>query len=341
MHKKLLVLPLIVMFIATGCAGMKHRSKCILTGAAAGAAIGAGSGAIIDHQGDNDTKDNGAIIGAAAGAVIGGVVGCFWCKEIDTDGDGVPDKLDKCPNTPLGTAVDADGCPLDSDGDGVPDNRDKCPDTPRGIKVDANGCARDSDGDGVPDDRDKCPDTPRGTTVDADGCALDSDGDGVPDNRDKCPDTPTGVTVDTNGCPVDSDGDGVPDHADACPDTPKGATVDKKGCWALKGIILFGFDSAALKPAAYPLLDEAVTILKKNPGIMIEIQGHTDNIGPEAYNLKLSERRAQAVKSYLEQKGIASSRLTSKGYGEAEPVAANDTEEGRQENRRVRVKVVK
>jgi OOP family OmpA-OmpF porin len=90
----------------------------------------------------------------------------------DSDGDGVPDYLDKCPNTPKGVKVDANGCPIDSDGDGVPDYLDKCPDTPKGVKVDANGCPIDSDGDGVPDYLDKCPDTPKGTPVDKDGCPL-------------------------------------------------------------------------------------------------------------------------------------------------------------------------
>ena len=88
----------------------------------------------------------------------------------DDDGDGVPNHLDKCPNTPRGVEVDAVGCPLDTDGDGVPDYLDKCPNTPRGVKVDAVGCPLDSDGDGVPDYLDKCPDTPRGVPVDEHGC---------------------------------------------------------------------------------------------------------------------------------------------------------------------------
>lgn len=167
---------------------------------------------------------------------------------------------------------------------------------------------------------------------------ADSDGDGVYDDYDKCPGTPAGVKVDSSGCPLDSDGDGVPDHLDECPDTPEGATVNSKGCWALTGMVLFDFDSATIKPEAYPLLDEVVTILEKNPEMKGEIQGHTDSIGPEAYNQQLSERRAKAVEGYLESKGIESSRLTSKGYGESQPVASNDTEEGRQENRRVRLK---
>ena len=99
-----------------------------------------------------------------------------WVKERlfedDSDGDGVPDRLDQCPDTPRGVEVDAQGCPLDSDGDGVPDYMDQCPDTPRGVQVDAKGCPLDSDGDGVPDYMDKCPGTPKGTPVDVNGCPL-------------------------------------------------------------------------------------------------------------------------------------------------------------------------
>jgi len=149
---------------------------------------------------------------------------------LDADGDGVPDYLDKCPNTPKGVKVDATGCPLDSDGDGVPDYLDKCPNTPPGVKVDVFGCPLDSDGDGVPDYLDKCPNTPKGVKVDATGCPLDSDGDGVPDYLDKCPNTPKGVKVDSFGCPLDSDGDGVPDYMDKCPNTPAGVKVDAFGC---------------------------------------------------------------------------------------------------------------
>jgi OOP family OmpA-OmpF porin len=196
----------------------------------------------------------------------------------------------------------------------------------------------DSDGDGVPDDLDKCPNTPKGVKVDADGCPLDTDGDGVPDFFDKCPNTPKGVKVDKDGCPLDSDGDGVPDHLDECPDTPEGATVNSVGCWALKGVVLFDFDKSDIKPEAHQLLDEVVAILKKNPEIKGVIEGHTDSMGSEEYNQGLSERRAQAIEKYLEEHGIDANRYTVKGHGESKPIASNDTEEGRQENRRVELK---
>ncbi len=148
----------------------------------------------------------------------------------DSDKDGVPDKQDACPNTPLGATVDVRGCPTDSDHDGVYDGLDKCPNTPAGATVDANGCPSDADSDGVPDGIDQCPNTPAGVHVDARGCSVDSDGDGVPDGVDQCPNTPPGATVDAMGCPTDSDKDGVPDGIDQCPNTPAGALVDAKGC---------------------------------------------------------------------------------------------------------------
>jgi outer membrane protein OmpA-like peptidoglycan-associated protein len=148
----------------------------------------------------------------------------------DSDGDGVLDNKDRCPDTPTGASVDARGCPSDSDGDGVPDGIDRCPTTVAGAAVDSRGCSQDTDGDNIPDGLDRCPDTPSGVLVDARGCPKDSDGDGIPDGLDRCSDTPRGATVDALGCPGDEDGDGVLDGLDRCPRTPVGVTVDAAGC---------------------------------------------------------------------------------------------------------------
>lgn len=284
----------------------------------------------------------------------------------DTDGDGVPDHRDQCPGTPAGVTVDRDGCPIDSDGDGVADHRDRCPGTPEGAAVDAQGCPVDSDGDGVPDHRDECPNTPEGVRVDQRGCPFkDSDGDGVPDARDRCPGTPPGVAVNAQGCPLDSDGDGVPDFRDECPQTPEGAAVLPSGCalvgdkrlarpgepadadgfatertqnFILEGVT-FEFDSSRLTPEARSILNQAAEVLEAYPDVDVDVEGHTDSVGPDAYNLALSERRATAVKAYLVQQGITAGRMTPVGYGETIPIATNDTEEGRSNNRRVEFRV--
>jgi OOP family OmpA-OmpF porin len=132
----------------------------------------------------------------------------------------------------------------------------------------------------------------------------------------------------------DSDGDGVYDDEDQCPGTPAGARVNSVGCWVLENV-LFDFDKSVIKPEAYPLLNEVVTILKKNPDMTVELQGHTDNIGTAEYNMGLSLRRANAVADYLESKGISADRLTTKGFGFSKPVALNGTAFGRSLNRRV------
>ncbi len=141
--------------------------------------------------------------------------------------------------------------------------------------------------------------------------------------------------------PMDSDGDGVTDDKDQCPNTPKGATVDARGCWTYAAVVMYGFDSAEIKSEAFPMLDEAVSILKKNPELKVEIDGHTDNVGPAAYNMNLSERRAKAVMEYFVDKGVEAERLTTKGFGFTKPAVSNDTKEGRAKNRRVELTPVK
>lgn len=135
--------------------------------------------------------------------------------------------------------------------------------------------------------------------------------------------------------PMDSDGDGVTDDKDQCPNTPIGVAVDSRGCWTYAAVVLFDFDRAEIKSEAHPILNEASDILKKNPEINFEVDGHTDNIGPAEYNMKLSERRANAVMEYFVSRGIDSNRLTTKSFGFTKPAASNDTREGRAKNRRV------
>ena len=172
----------------------------------------------------------------------------------------------------------------------------------------------------------------------------DADGDGVPDRKDRCPNTPRGVLVDADGCPRDSDGDGVPDYKDNCPGTPAGAKVDSNGCQITANMVInttadhFDFDSAALKPKMKAELDTVVNKVQASPGDeMLQVVGHTDSTGPEAYNQGLSERRAQSAADYLIGQGLDGSRITVKGMGESVPVADNATREGRAMNRRVEV----
>jgi OOP family OmpA-OmpF porin len=135
--------------------------------------------------------------------------------------------------------------------------------------------------------------------------------------------------------PLDSDKDGVPDNLDKCPNTPLGATVDARGCWTYAGTVLFDINSDKIKPKAFPMLNESVSILKKNPNLKVEVDGHTDITGTAAYNMTLSERRAEAVKKYFVDQGIDSNRLTAKGFGITKPAASNKTKAGRAQNRRV------
>ena len=263
--------------------------------------------------------------------------------EGDFDGDGIPDALDKCPNTKPGVPVDSTGCPTDADKDGVPDELDKCPQTPIGSTVDANGCPLDFDKDGVPDDLDKCPNTKEGVTVDSTGCPLDADKDGVSDGVDKCPNTPKDVAVDSTGCPMDTDKDGVADYQDKCPYTLEGIKIDAKGCPTdkkqdlnkLKQGIEFKTNSTKFTKNSYGTLNDIVALMQQIPNSKLEVQGHTDNVGSAKKNKELSENRALAVVNYLVMKGIEASRLRAVGYGGEKPIASNGTKKGRKQNRRV------
>ena len=261
----------------------------------------------------------------------------FAIGSKDSDGDGVPDRKDKCPGTPPGVAVDEDGCPLDRDGDGVPDYKDDCPDTPGDPKF--NGCP-DTDGDGIPDKDDDCPE--EAGLAKFNGCP-DTDEDGVPDPKDKCPETPKGCPVDADGCPLDSDGDGVIDCEDRCPTEP--GSKENEGCPDWREIeistIYFDFDKATLRPEGKAELDKLADELNASKEYDLVIGGHTCNIGTDNYNMELSEKRAQAVVKYLLSKGVNNAYVGSNNYGESKPALPNTTIKNKQMNRRAEFEVAK
>ncbi len=210
----------------------------------------------------------------------------------------------------------------------------------------------DRDGDGIPDVRDKCPNEPEDKDgfEDDDGCPdPDNDQDGILDAADKCPNEPEDIDgfQDDDGCPdPDNDQDGVPDASDRCPNEPGPAA--NGGCppklelinvtlekIELKQAIFFRTAKAVIMPRSFGLLDEVAAALNARPTMQVRIEGHTDSRGGHAYNVRLSQARADAVKAYLVGKGIGSDRMEAKGYGPDQPIDNNRTAAGRERNRRV------
>ena len=258
----------------------------------------------------------------------------------DTDGDGIYDKDDACPEV---AGLEAfNGCP-DSDGDGIEDSKDACPNEAGSKEM--NGCP-DADGDGVADKDDACPNE-AGLPALA-GCP-DADGDGVADKDDACPSE--AGPAENKGCPwADKDGDGVLDKDDQCPDVA--GTVANAGCPEVTEevqkqlndyarTILFDTGKSSIKAESTSVMVDIITILKEYPNAKFTVEGHTDSVGSEKLNQSLSESRALSVKEFLVDKGIEEFRLSAVGYGESKPMATNNTRAGRTQNRRVEINLVK
>lgn len=299
-------------------------------------------------------------------ATIAGLAEFKGCP--DTDGDKIPDKDDECPE--IAGLKEFKGCP-DRDGDKIIDKNDDCPDV-AGL-AQFKGCP-DTDGDGLADPDDACPNNagPKenqgcpdkdgdGLFDFVDGCPdivgpkenngcpwPDTDGDGILDKNDECPNLKG--PKENKGCPYkDSDGDGLLDKDDDCPMTP--GPKENKGCPVIEKevveVIKTAFNNLEFATAkdiildpSKPALDELAEVLMKKPLWKLEISGHTDNVGDDNANLVLSKKRAESLKNYLVSKGISADRMTTLYFGEAKPIAENNTPEGREKNRRVEMKIV-
>jgi OmpA-OmpF porin, OOP family len=320
--------------------------------------IGGGAGLL-----PKSITDRGGMTGSPEFRVFIGFI--FEPSIGDRDGDGIKDDVDKCPDDPedFDDFEDEDGCPdPDNDRDGIPDVVDKCPNEPEtknGFE-DEDGCPDsldlDRDGDGIPDRLDKCPDDPEDKDgfEDEDGCPdPDNDKDGIPDVDDLCPNDPEDKDgfEDQDGCPdPDNDKDRILDKDDKCPNEPetyngfededgcpdKGRVILRKGNLEILDKIYFETAKAIIKPISFPILDAVAATLKGNPQILlVEVQGHADERGDDDYNMRLTEDRAAAVKTYLTEHGVEADRLQSHGYGETKPVCPQHNESCWSKNRRV------
>ncbi len=306
------------------------------------AGLGVGSFNPVDGRG---TKATNFIVPVGLGTKVKIIddLDFFWKStfgaEFGDKADGVDfEKNEKLLLHQIGFQVNF-GAGKDTDGDGISDKKDACPEVP-GLK-EFSGCP-DTDGDGITDAKDTCPN--EAGPVEFLGCP-DSDGDGIADNKDACPNTAGSKAL--NGCP-DSDGDGIADNKDNCP-TIKGTSANKgcptvsnehKTVFleALRGVN-FETGKSVIKTESYGILNKVAQIMNDNPHYNLAIEGHTDNVGEDASNMTLSQDRANSVKTYLTNKGVSSSRMTAQGFGETRPVSTNETKEGRAENRRVEFKV--
>lgn len=295
------------------------------------------------------------------------------CPEDDNDKDTILDVNDRCPNNPedFDDYQDRDGCPEeDNDRDTIVDVVDSCPNDPEDFDgwQDLDGCPEpDNDGDGIVDTADACPNAAETVNgfEDQDGCPddkpfVDTDGDGIDDDEDGCPNDPEDFDSfqDEDGCPdPDNDQDGIFDTMDQCPFDPEtlNAYLDEDGCpddaparvvvertrIRIDDRIYFEVDKAVLQPLSFELLQEIASAIVDNPDVTrLRVEGHTDSDGPDAYNLRLSQARAEAVRDFLIGAGVDAGRLDAQGFGEQMPIDTNKTPEGRHRNRRVEFVIV-
>jgi uncharacterized repeat protein (TIGR01451 family) len=259
----------------------------------------------------------------------------------DTDGDGIVDTADQCPTKAEDKDgfEDADGCPdPDNDRDGRPDATDRCPKEPETVNgfQDEDGCPdqappKDTDGDGVMDAQDKCPTQgeDKDGFQDADGCPdPDNDQDGIPDAQDQCVNEPEVIN-------------GVKDE-DGCPDEGKSKVRLESNRIAILDKVYFATAKDTILPKSFSLLKQVASVLKANPQIeLLRVEGHTDDQGNDASNLRLSQRRADTVRAFLVREGIAAERLDAMGFGETRPVDSNKKASGRDNNRRVEFNILR
>ncbi len=332
----------------------------IFTAPGATITLGAGAGIIADY----------------GSPIWRGFLGFAWHDQrYDADKDGILDDDDRCPTDPedKDDFEDADGCPdPDNDQDTVLDVNDSCPLDAEDVDgfEDVDGCPDpDNDKDGFLDVKDSCPNEAetKNNYKDDDGCPdeiPDTDGDGLLDPNDKCPTEAEDKDgfADADGCPdPDNDQDGILDVSDKCPMEPEtiNGFDDADGCPDKKPEVkltlvkvtkekieilqkvFFKTAKATIKPVSFPVLNEVATVLKTYTYLKkVRIEGHTDSVGPDAYNLKLSGERAASVREYLIKKGVEPERLVSEGFGETQPIDTNKTRDGRAKNRRVEFNIV-
>ncbi len=286
------------------------------------------------------------------------------CGNTDQDKDNISNNLDYCPNNntiEMSKGVYQKGalrgCPIDSDRDKIENYRDDCPNNLRNEiskGVDSLGCPIDRDNDTVPDYRDDCPNNLSNEIskgIDSLGCPIDRDNDTVPDYLDDCPNNITNEIskgVDVKGCPVDHDQDGVQDYKDLCEGTPRTVAIELNGCpviiekekYILSGKASFASGKDNLSKKAQNFLKSLVQRFDIDLLIKVYIIAHTDSVGSMIFNKKLSKQRANNIAEYLIlQAGIPSDKVEAIGMGESEPIASNQTPDGRNKNRRIEIMI--